>query len=78
MARKKYSKAGFNLLDDGLWLLLSVAGGVLFSFGLLNWFEDLALPAFVPVIVGAVITFALIVLRKYTTETAFAMKKKKG
>lgn len=54
------------------WLLFSVSGTVLFSFGLLAIFNSDG--TWYPVIIGASIIFVGVLTGKFTTETAFAMK----
>lgn len=61
---------------SGIWLLLSVAGGVLFSFGSLKVIEEIGWSPWVAVGLGAAITLGTIYSGRFTTETAFALKKK--
>lgn len=73
MARKNKNGSAVELT---FWLLLSVAGGVLFSFGLLNYFESIGWSPLVAVISGAFLTLFAILMGKYKTETSVALKKK--
>jgi hypothetical protein len=61
---------------NAIFLMISVAGGVLFSFGLNDWIGETWSPMY-SVIIGASVTILAIILGFYTTETAFAMKKRK-
>lgn len=65
-----------NPIENWFWLLLSGAGGILFSFGLLDVIQYLGWSPFVAVIIGAVITLVAIFMRKFRTETSVALKKK--
>jgi hypothetical protein len=65
-----------NIGESTLWLLISVAGGVLFAFGLLDLFKSYGWSPYVAVITGASVTFGAIYFGKYRTETSFAIKKK--
>jgi hypothetical protein len=74
MARKK--KINFwrrTLL--GFWLMWSMSGGILFSFGVLDWLNGEG--TLLPVGIGAIIILVAILTNKFTTETALAMKIKK-
>lgn len=71
--KKKISKS----LWITIWLSFSVAGGVLFAFGLNDWFKDKTFQNFIPVIVGFVITFIMIYLGQFRTETSVAMRRRK-
>ena len=71
MVRKKE-----NPIEKWFWLALSVSGGVLFSFGLLNWFEELGYSSSVAVMVGGGVMLFAIVMGKFRTETSVAMKKR--
>jgi len=77
MARKNNKKKSlWSALRLTVWLSFSVAGGVLFAFGLNDWFKDKTIENFIPVIIGFVITFVTIYLGQFRTETSVALKKK--
>ena len=76
MARKSQNKLG-KALWVTIWLSFSVAGGVLFAFGLNDWFKDKTFENFIPVIIGFLITFVTIYLGQFRTETSVAFGKRK-
>lgn len=72
MVKKKKERP----IEGAFWLLVSVAGGIAFSFGIVNYVEFRGWNPVYLVIGGAVITIFSIILGKYRTETSFAIKKK--
>ncbi len=71
--KKNISK---NSTEKWFWLMLSGAGGVLFSFGLLDVIKDLGWSPFVAVFLGAGITFFAIFMKKFSTPHYVATKRK--
>jgi len=72
MAKRKKEKP----IERILWLLVSVAGGVLFSFGLLGYIESKGWSPMVSVISGIILVSVALLLGKFRTETSVAQKTK--
>lgn len=77
--KRKKSKAYliFKLIISSIFLLLSISGSILFAFGMLEWRQELGLSAGWAVLAGLVAIVVLSVTGYFTTETAFALKKRK-
>lgn len=73
--RKKASKK--NPIEGWGWLLISSAGTILFGFGLIEVAKYYNINPLWTVSIGAVITLVAVLMKKFTTETVFASKKKK-
>lgn len=72
--KNRKSKTKKSKMIVSFWLLWSMSGSILFSFGLLALLNDNG--SIIPVFIGAVMIFFAILLGTFTTETALAMKKR--
>ena len=76
MAKRKKQPNIIKLLLGAFFLFVSLAGSIMFGFGLKDYVTD-RYSSGVTVVAGGVLMLLTIIAGVYTTETAFAMRKKK-
>jgi len=77
MPKKRYKKRKLSTAEKlwvVFWLVFSMSAGILFSFGLLNWLNEVG--NLKPVYIGLGMITIAILTGKFTTETALAMRMK--
>lgn len=72
--RKTNTKKYFKSITVSFWLMWSMLGGILFSFGFLSFINESGKS--LPIVIGAVMIIVAIFLGKFKTETSVAMGRK--